>query len=789
MFRNYFITALRLIRRPPLTSLINITGLALGIASALLILLYVHNELSFDRFHEKLDRIYRASVTFKLQDQVQATPISNLPMGPEMTDAFPEIENFTRFSTEQRGTLTVEKKSFKEVSFYVVDSTFFDLFSFRPLAGNPGKMLAGPSGMVITASLAKRLFGSLDPLGREVMLNDAWPFTVEGIVADPPSNSTIQFDFLIPMKRFISETNPYAGWDGGFSFYTFFLLMPNCNVTLLEAKFPDYMYEKANRKLEQAGASINIKLDPFRRIHLHSTYDYEMGTTGTITRTLIFSFVALVILLMACFNYINLTTARATERLKEVGIRKVVGSSRVHLIGQFTSESVVLTLVAGVLALLLVELLLPWFNNLSGQQLSLSSLSLWILLVVVPLSIILLGILASSYPSFYLSSFQPVLVIKGMTETTSGKPVLRNILVVVQNLIAAVLLICTLFIFRQNQFMMKKDLGLDKEQVLVIPMMNKELQKGAPLLKEALKSQSGVVYVGMASETPGYGYTQNGYMPEGLDKPLMFYALDIDEDFLPALNIGLATGENFSGSISRDSMKMLINESLAKQLGWTNPVGKYIERDGKYTVIGVVKDFHFQTLHHKIAPLVITSVPGEHYYNLLVKLSSVDAFTVSRMEKVFNKLFPQQTFSYFFLDEQYDKMYRSEKQFGKIFLWATLLAVLIASLGLLALAIFAVDRKVREIGIRKAMGARPAEIMAYMIRQFSGWVLLSNLLAYPIAWYFMRRWLQGFEYRIGLSAWIFLLTTLITLVIAFAAVGYQAYNASRINPAESLKYE
>ena len=789
MFRNYLLIPLRLFRRYPAYSLTNILGLSIGLTCTMLIALYVLHDVSFDRFHENLDRIYRANMQLTMQDNVQMEPITNLPLGPAMRDAYPWVEHYVRMSGSDAVNLKYGERNYTGVNCLYADSSFFTVFSFPLLTGDPARVLADPAGVVITRTLADKIFGEENPLGRDLVLNEQLDLVVTGIANDVPGNSTIQFDCVIPFERLIREYQPYMGWDGGFSFYTFLLMTPDTDISALENKLPELLYEKVNRQFEPAGARVDVFLQPFKRIHLFSRLDNEMSPSGTITRTMIVSLVAFLILLIACFNYINLTTARSSIRLREVGIRKVAGAGRGRLMLQFISESVLLTFISGVIALVLTVVLLPWFSELSGTTLSLHEISPWVLALAIPLFFIAVGVVASAYPSFYISAFDPVPILKKMTGTMSSKSLFRDILVVIQNIISVVLIITTVFIFMQLQFLKKKDMGFDKEQVMVIQMVNEEMKAKISLLKESFLRISGVRSAAMCSEVPGYGFTQNGYLPEGFDKPLMFHALDVDEDFIGAMGLQIVEGRNFSKEMPSDIHTILVNEALTEELGWADPVGKFISRDGKREIIGVVKDFHYQPLYDRVMSLVITPDSLYRASNLLLKLGSVNERIVQNIRETFRQVIPGQAFNFYFLDEHIDRIYRREQQFGRILMYSSILAVVIAGLGLFAMALFSIERRYREIGIRKSLGAGATEILSLLTGRFALRVLLANLLAYPLAWYVVHRWLMNFAYRISVTPWVFLLVTLLTLIIALATVSSQVYKASRINPADSLKYE
>lgn len=781
-------TTIRFVRRSAMFSFINIFGLAIGISCSLLILLYVNREISFDRFHTNIDNLYRLRVNLVIQGKENLGAISSPVMGPALAATFPEIRSQVRL-IDLGGMVEYEEKVFRDIGGFFADTNFFQVFSFNLLHGHPADVLSRPGSVVITRSMAEKIFGEADPVGKTIDWNHLTACTVTGVVEDPPDEGHLNFDLIMSMDDYFRLFDPYISWDGGYSYYTYLLLEEGVSPDTLEKKFIPLVYEKINREYENYGARVDLSLFPVKKIRLFADYDYELGRTGTFTRTLIFSGIALLILLIAAFNYINLTTARSSQRAREIGIRKAAGATRDKLIRQFTTETLSMTLLAGILSLIMVEMLLPSFNRLTGTEIHLYQITPWKLLLGYPLLLIVVSGISSLYPSVRLSGMDPIRSLRGMTESSTGKPVLRNTLVIIQYIISVALIIATAFIYLQLDYLQKKDPGYDRENILVIPMINAEMQQKAGLLRNRLSGIPQVRAAGMGSGVPGYGLTMNGYRPEGYEKSMMFHALDIDPSYISTLGIRIRKGRNFSEERADDRYAMLVNETLVKELGWEEPLGKTIFRDTTFTVIGVVEDFHYSPVQQKINPLVITLNPWNRRENVVVKLGNTHPETIGKVETAFDEIFPGTAFYGQFLEDRLSHMFETEKKFAQTVLVATILAIFLASMGLFALSLFATERRTREIGVRKAMGADSLSIALLFMREFTARILLANLLAYPLVWYALHQWLQNYPYRIGLDPMVFFAGTVLSLLLTLLTVSFQAVKSARTNPAEVLKYE
>jgi len=788
MLGNYFKIAFRNLRRFKAYSATNIVGLAVGMTATLFILIYIRFELSFDSFHQNAGSLYRISVVDKKEGKVEDDSyVFTPPIGPAMQRTFPEVENFVRLRTPHIAYLSFGTQAFKVRGIRNADSTFFDLFSFRIISGNARTALRQPYSIVLTESLARKIFGDKYPLGKSLKLNNEDLYQVTGVVQNPPANSHIQFNALISFSTLYKDPNMFMGWNGGNQYITYIKLRQNASAKQVEEKLPAFMWQHINKDLASFGSRLEPYLQPLTKIHLF----YNAYSDSLRRNLVIFALIAGLILFIACINFINLATARATRRAREVGVRKVVGASRLHLIKQFLGESLLMTVLAFMLSMLLVELLFPTYQSLLGQQIPTPHEFEPSFLAGMAILILLVSALAGTYPAFYLASLQAVNAIKGEAPAGLRVAKFRNVLVVLQFAISITLIACTLLVSRQLHFMRNKELGFNKENVLVMPLIGEEAQLSAGILKTDLARIPEVQVVTACSEIPYNGFTRNGYIPEGHQQPIMFHVVDVDQDFLAAFELKVVKGRNFSQNFPTDKNGYLINETLARLLGWTEPLGKTIVRNGPHKVIGVVKDFHFASLHEPIEPLILTNRPWRDRFDYLaIRLAATNLpQTISAIQAKWQDVAPNIPFEYWFLDSAFDKLYKAEESFQRIFFGFSILAIMVALLGLLSLAAFAAERRTKEIGVRKVLGASVANITALLAKDFIKLVLLANVIAWPVAWYAMHKWLQNFAYRISIEWWVFVLAGGLALVIALLTVSTQAVRAARANPVESLRYE
>ena len=805
MFQNYLIIALRNLRRHKAFSAINILGLALGLATCLTIMLFVQHEYSYDRFHEKADRmvrvVFRGSIQNENMEEAHVMP----PVAQTLRADYPEVEEATRLRQYGSPRIIYGSKSFRENAFAFVDANFFQVFTLPFVQGDPKTALTQPNSVVISEEVAQKFFGKADPLGKVLYFKDFdVSLKVTGVVKKVPANSHFYFNIFASMASFPDAKSP--SWMTS-EFYTYLVLPKGYDYKQLEAKLPQVVEKYMGPQLLQAmgmslaqfrqnGNDLGLLLQPLTSIHLRSHLKGELGSNSSMQYVYIFGAIAVIMLLIAGINFMNLSTASAAKRAKEVGIRKVLGSVKKELIQQFLIESILLTAIALVLAIGLVYLALPVFNNLAGTTLTLNFLANSWLLPSLLLFGLLVGVLAGSYPAFFLSSFRPVAVLKG--RFTSGKDSLnlRSGLVVFQFFISVMLLVSTTVVYQQLQYIQSKELGYNRDQVLLFPEY--ALGKKAAIFRQQLQQDSRVISVSSSGYLPAGSSNSNNYTVYPDDNPTQLIKTlryDVDDQYIPTLGMKLVAGRNFSPTMATDSAGIILNEKAAQALGWgKNALGHtltYANNEGgktTYRVIGVIKDFHFKSFHEPISPLVM--LLGQNGGTLIAKVKTSDmAGLLAAAKKNWNGLTAEEPFSYAFLDEQFNQTYQAEQRIGKILGIFAGLTILVACLGLFGLATFTAEQRTKEIGIRKVLGASVTNIVALLSKDFLKLVLLANLLAWPLAGYVMHRWLQDFAYRIELGWWIFALAGVGALLVALFTISFQAIRAAVANPVKSLRSE
>ncbi len=798
MFRNYLRIALRNIKKHKSYSIINILGLAIGMACCILITSYVLYELSYDKYHENANRIYRLKSDAQIGDNHLHLPKSSPPMAEYMVENFPEVLNAVRI--RELGSVPVryrENQYYEERIFYA-DNSLFDIFTFPLLKGDPKTALKTAYTTVITEDTARKYFGEKDPIGKVLSVDEGVNFTVTGVVSNVPRNSHYIFDMLCSFETH-AQNNRFdmVNWLS-LNYYTYILIQRGSSSRTLEQKFPDMIATNAGNILNAVKGKLTLTLQPLTGIHLRSRLEQEISATSNIAYVYIFSAIALFILFIACMNFMNLATARSTKRAKEVGMRKVLGAHRAKIIRQFLSESLITSGIACVVALLIVEIALPLFRSISGIDLRINySGSPWLIPGLICLTLFV-GLLAGSYPAFFLSSVQPIRVLKGSLTIGTTSARFRGVLVLVQFTISIILIIGTIIIFNQLTYMKKTALGFEKEQILLIPISDESTVDSLSPFKEELKNHPGIINVAASSHMPGQTTFYNPFLPEGFSRDQMPWMgqLNVDCDFIPTMGIELSSGRNFSSELKTDQARsVIINETAAKRFGWDDPVGRTIGTftSGtamfKTTVIGVVRDFHIESLHREIGPLLITNNP-EWLNTLAIRISPHDIpETLGFLSEKWRQHNPLRPFQYSFLDDSFDAQYRADERLSKIFSYFSILAIFIACLGLFGLASYTAEQRTKEIGIRKVLGATLSGIVELLTKEFSKWVLFANIIAWPVAYFAMRKWLQGFAYRTSIEFYTFVLSAIIALIIALATVSYQAIRAAKTDPVNSLKYE
>jgi putative ABC transport system permease protein len=805
MIKNYIKIALRNIKKHRGTSLINIAGLSIGIACSILIILFVTHERSYDRFHEKADRIYRLAVRASIGDtKINQTYSSSETFRRLLVD-FPEIEKGVKFLNSGRTPIVLNEKTFYESRFYAVDGTFFEIFTFPLLHGDPETVLSEPNTMVLSKDTAMKYFGNTDVVGKTLSADFSYgfgrvDFQITGVSENVPDNSHFHYDLLVSSASFPSLINN-TGWSSN-SFITYLLLSEGTSQQWFDEKLKEFTRRHMGGDEFDAwvaqGNYWEYYLQPITEIHLNSDLNGEFEANGNKTYVFIFSVLSVIVLLIACINFMNLSTAKSSLRAREVGLRKVVGSSRGKLIRQFLSESVVLSFISLAFGLVIVHALLPVYRNFVGRDLHMPYIGNITLIPSLLALGLLVGLISGTYPAFFLSSFKPISVLRGNTGSGQGSSFLRNLLVVVQFAISIFLIIGTLVVFEQIKFVQNTRLGFDKEQVLIVSNPDALGSQVQPF-KEALLSHSQINNVTGSSTLPGKSFSNIGFGAEGVEKSFTLNLCICDYDFLDTLKIELSQGRFFSREFPTDSHAAVLNERAAKLLGWEGEeaLGKKINNwsqdRGNFTVIGVIKDYHYESLHQEIRPQALFLIGGYYdwppsYISVRLNTENVSG-TVEFVEKTWNDVAPGKPFEYSFLDKDYDNLYTNEQQTRSLFSIFSFLSIFIACLGLFGLAAFVADRKTKEIGIRKILGSSVSRIVNRLNIGFVKWVLIANCFAWPAAWFFLNDWLRNFVYRIELSWWMFLSAAVLALIIALLTVSFQTVKAALKNPVDALRYE
>lgn len=800
MFFNYLKIALRNIRRHKGYSFINISGLAIGMAVCALIMMWVMDELSYDRFHEKGDRIYRLTMDVQAGTNLH-TPYSLTPAAKAIVRDFPEVINAARISRPSRVTLKYEDNVFQEEMVGYAENSIFDIFTFPFVSGDSKSALEAPYSIVITESMAKKYFGSENPLGKILRIDNEQDYAVTGVVKDIPRNSHFTFNMIRSFETLYKEKNVNDDRWLDIRFFSYLLLDEQADAGELEQKLPAFVNKHIGQQLKAMGGSLNFFLQPLTRIHLYSDFESDISANGDIAYIILFSGIALFVLIIAGINFINLSTARSATRAQEVGMRKTLGAVRSRLIRQFLGESLIYSFLAMILAVALLMLSLPLFNGLVGRELSANFMQTpWLIPVFLGLAVIA-GIFAGSYPAFFLSSFQPILVLKGLLKAGASNSHFRRFLVIFQFVISVTLIIGTMAVYKQIVFMKNVKLGFDKENVVVIPGMTDSMRKAYRSIRNELLSLAGVINVGASVIVPSRGRLIAPILPEGFaeNQVQSMEYLDVDAHYIPTMGMEIVAGRNFSDELATDQDEsVIINETAAKKFGWDDPLGKkFIFRTGEagaretiyMSVIGVVKDFHMHSLREKIEPLIIFyDYSSLRSFSIRIASDNI-THTMDLLKNKWKKLDPNRPFVYLFLDDSFDSLYRTEERLQNITFYFGLLAIFIGCLGLFGMASFTAEQRTKEIGIRKVLGASVVGIVRLLARESMLLVAIANLIAWPVAYYALNRWLENFAYRTHVGWEIFVLAGILALAIALITVSYQAISAALANPVDSLRYE
>jgi putative ABC transport system permease protein len=807
MIKNYFKTALRNLFKNKFYTFINIIGLAAGLATCLLIFLYVLDELSYDKYNKKAERIFRVNNEIKFGGNYADLAVAPALMGPTMVKEFPAVQQYTRLRWYGGFLVRKGNQNLREGRVGYGDSTLFDVFTLPMLDGDPKTALKEPHSLVITETIAKKYFDRINVVGETMLINDTGNYKITGVIKDIPPQSHFYFDFFVPFIENDDSRSP--NWLSE-NYNTYVVLRQASDAKKLEPELNKMMDRYAGPEIKDV---INLSLDDFKKsggyirasftpliaVHLHSNKIGELWGNGNMQFVYIFSAVAVFILLIACVNFMNLSTARSSNRAKEVGVRKVLGSLRKNLIQQFLTESILISFIALLLSILIAWLLLPYFNQLAGKSIHVNALFQPSMLASLVALMLAVGLLAGSYPAFFLSAFQPIVVLKGKLAAGFKRSWLRNALVVFQFFISILLIIGTIVIYTQLNYIRSKDIGFNRKQVLVINSTD-ALRDHAATFKNELLQISGVENASLSGYLPvNYNRSNDAlFTTPALDQKtaMSSQVWGIDESYVPTLGMKIFQGRNFSLQFPTDSTAMIINEAAAKFLNTKEVLDKKLYRIqdiqtkkvDEFHVIGVVKDFNFSSLRQVVTPLAF--VLRKETGNISVRISTAKIPSIiAQIETKWKALSPSLPLDYSFMDDQFNNLYTTEQQTGRIFITFAVLAILIACLGLFGLVTYAAEQRTKEIGIRKVLGADVSNIVSMISKDFLKLVLVASVIAFPIAWWAMHKWLQDFAYRVSISWWVFAFAAAMAIIIALLTISFQAIKAAVANPVKSLRTE
>ena len=794
MFENYLKITLRNMKRHKGYSFINLAGLAVGIACTIFILLWVHDELSFDRFHENADRIYR--VVFSTSDDGLPTNANgSFGVGPALKRDFPEVMEIVRIRKMGQGVkryIGYEDKKYYETRFFFSEPTIFTVFDFPLVKGNPATALDEPNSIVLTEEMALKYFGHEDPIGKTIEADpyndgELLLFRITGIAKNVPSNSHIHFDFLASYSSIKEDTNEFSGF---YQHFTYVLLQGGkSSAESLNGKLLDFLHRNWRKN-----PWYTISLQPLLDVRLHSRLKSEIEPTGNILYVYIFMAIAVFLLTIACINFMNLTSARAVKRSKEVGIRKVVGARKNQLVRQFLGESLLLSIFSASAAVVIVVMALPLFNNLTGKGITLLSLanpSYFLSVAVIALAV---GFIAGIYPAFFLSAFQPIHTLKSRTGSSFTGTALRKGLVIFQFSLSIGIIFATLIVHKQMNYVRSRDLGYDREQIMVIPL-SKDLRQNYEGFRNELLKDPGIENATTSSYVPTRGSAHLSFQFEGNEEMLSQVIYLVDKQFVDTYGLKLLAGKNIQVPASKDrAMEFLVSELTIQEAGYSTPqeaIGKSLDLEGdKGHIVGVVNDINIYSLHRQPYSIsyVITPINNHNYLSIRVLPQNISE-TIAYIQKTWKKMVPYYPLDYFFLDASFEQMHISDKKMGEIFSVFSILAIFVACMGLFGLAAYTAEQKTKEIGVRKILGASVSNIYLLLSREFLKWVALANILAWPVAYYAMHLWLQNFVFRVKIGLEIFLVSAGVALVISVLTVSYQSIKAAIANPVDSLRYE
>ena len=802
MFKNHIKILFRSMLREKAYSLTNITGLTIGMICSFMIIAYVFHEISYDKYFKNADRIYRLETEFNLGQQQEKIATSNFATGFYLKDNLTQVEDVVHFR-KYGDNVPVEygDQQFFEKNVFYSENSVFNVFSLKLLYGNSETALIDPESVILSETTAEKYFGNINPVGKVLKIGNQKEYNVTGVFYDLPSNTHLSFNILCSLEELFREQpirkTRWMGEHVDYSNYTYLLMNKNANIAEIESKFPGYVDQFMGNILNVVGGEFKLSLFPMKDIYLYSQLEPKIGASGNIKYVYIFSGIAILIMIIAAMNFINLSTAKYVKRAREVGLRKVLGSTRKSIIKQFLSESIIYCLISFVLSVIAVLFILPWYTSILNINLEFST-SLFLKFVSYSFVIsLMVGLIAGFYPAIFLSSFAPAETIKGnMSSVSKLSGRLRYALVVFQFTVSIALIIGTIIIYQQVNFMKNTNLGFKKDHTVILQITDGSLINSMDAIKNELTSNPKITGAAFSSFVPGTGAEFNMFLfaDNNYNQSKLFAKWNVDADFLDVMGIKIKEGRNFSKDLSLDKTEsVIINETAVKEYELKNPIGNTITeldlQQKRKNIIGIVKDFHFTSLHGKIQSMVITQNPSAYKF-LSVRIENGDLEnTLAYIKDVWTSHNHTKKFEYYFLDEAFDKLYKREVEINNLLIQFTILAIFIACLGMAGLAAFTAEQRTKEIGVRKVMGASITNVISILTKQFIKWVLVANIFAWPIAYYAMEKWLENYPYRIELGINIFFISSFIALVISLITVGYQTLKAALANPADALKYE
>jgi putative ABC transport system permease protein len=795
MFRNYLRITVRNIVKHKGFSFINIFGLAIGMACCLLIFMYVMDELSYDKFHDNADNIYRLTTISSIGSTTNHYDTTPPVLAATLASEIPEIKSFTRFIPEDELSLRYNGIETDIERPFLADTSFFNFFTFEFIAGNAETVFRNPNSIVLTEETAERIFGEEEALGKHLYFRDTLSVEVTGVIKNVPGNSHFTFDTVWPVTMFVYYYNSDRMWQSDYfaELYSYFLIPQKSDLPVINAKIAESVDRNYGEMYAARGTRREYPLQPLKSIHLHASHDTELNVLGDIKYVYAFSMIAFFILCIASINFVNLSTAKSTTRAKEVGLRKVFGAVRGELRKQFMGESLSMTFISLIISLGFVIIAMPQFNQLTGKTFAMGELINFTTITGLIIIFVVTGLLAGSFPAFVLSAFNPVRVMKGNLSSSTGKNSFRKIMVLIQFTISVFMIISVLVILKQMDFLKNTNLGYDSDKIVIINSMNR---RNDPL-RTRIKQISGVEEVSFSFTVPGRKPNLDAFLPEGNspDETIRAAAYHADFDFVKTYGLEIVEGRDFSTDYPSDTVNsVLINEKAVKAIGnRENIIGSTlsnVSRGNRITrIVGVVKDYHFRNLKMELSPLVM-HLQHRWYQRISVRIRNENIpSTIAALEEVFTEMNPGQDFDYYFLEDDLRSKYPEEEKVREVYVYFGFLAIFVAVLGLFGLASYTIQQRTKEIGIRKVLGASIQSISVSLLKEFSVWVLAANIAAWPLAYIAMNNWLENFAYRTDLSIWLFLLSGIIALFVAIITIGYQAVKAARANPANSLKYE